>query len=451
MKDISKVRFNALAAYCRQPQTIYFSEEVRWLELNSESILIVLILDRSDEDFGAIILAKDLKERYRCVGISDFFDSQTETLNNAKIKAEEIIADIAKARIQGDEKGKPTDFFNHLKNIHKLNSDFLTISIGEGYSPAVGIINPMMRWHEDADGNFIEQFQTTGFDARLWELYIFAMLVEAGYTFDKSQAVPDFNAKGLLGELFIEATTVNPTLDKSGNVVPIPPLDTEDNTFAYIREFVPIKFAGPLTAKLNKKYWENPNVQGRPLVFAIQDFHAPMSMTMSKTGLSIYLYGYDHDWEKDNSGKLTIIPRKVTKHVWGNKEIASGFFNLPGSENISAVIANSSATISKFNRMGLMAGFGSEKVTLIRKGFIYDFDHNASDPKPFEVKVNSDTYHETWIEGMDVYHNPNALNPLDPSMLPGAAHHRILENGAMDSQIPEWHPLSSHTIITIQN
>ena len=25
----------------------------------------------------------------------------------------------------------------------------------------------------DADGNFVEQFQTTGFNARIWELYLF--------------------------------------------------------------------------------------------------------------------------------------------------------------------------------------------------------------------------------------------------------------------------------------
>jgi hypothetical protein len=39
----------------------------------------------------------------------------------------------------------------------------------------------MMRWYEDADGNFVEQFQTTGFNARLWELYLFTTLVETGY------------------------------------------------------------------------------------------------------------------------------------------------------------------------------------------------------------------------------------------------------------------------------
>jgi hypothetical protein len=33
---------------------------------------------------------------------------------------------------------------------------------------------------------------------------------------------------------------------------------------------MPIKYAGPLTAKLAKKYWEKKHVKGKPLLFAIQ-------------------------------------------------------------------------------------------------------------------------------------------------------------------------------------
>lgn len=449
MKDISKVRFEALAAYCRRPETLLIGEEVRWLESNDEELLIVLIRDRSDNDFGAIILARDMKERYRHVDMSGFFISQDEALAESKAIVEKVIADIAKARVQGDEKGKPIDFFTPIKT-QKLNADFLTISTVEGYSPAVEIIKPMMRWYEDADGNFIEQFQTSGFDARLWELYIFAMLTEAGYAIDRSRPIPDFSAKGLQGTLYLEATTLNPTKDKLGGIVPLPPIDTEEELLAYIREYVPIKYAGSLTTKLAKKYWELPNVQGHPLVIAIQDFHAPMSMTLTKTSLSIYLYGYDHDWKHDAEGNLVITPRKVSSHKWGNKEIDSGFFNLPGAENISAVLTNSSATISKFNRMGVLAGFGSKNVQLIRKGFVADFNPNAANPKAFELAVNSNSYHESWIEGMDVYHNPNAKYPLKNSMLLGAAHHRLLKDGTIDSKLPEWHPLSSLTYITVQ-
>ena len=376
-------------------------------------------------------------------------ESPDAALAAASPRLEAALADLDKQRIQGDEKGHSTDFFTPIVPQEKLHPDFVHLNTLEGYSPAKELIIPMMRWYEDADGNFIEQFQTTGFDARMWELYLFAMLVEAGFTLDRDHAIPDFSAKGLFGELCIEATTVNPTRGKSGAVVPPPEAESLERFLEIQLQYLPIKFAGPLTTKLGKRYWERPNVQGRPLVLAIQDFHAPMSMTMSRTALPVYLYGYVHDWEHRPDGKLVITPRKVTLHRWSAKEVESGFFSLPGAENVSAVIANASATISKFNRMGAVADFGSKRVRMIRRGFVTDLDPNASVPKPFAAEVSSPGYHETWIEGMDVYHNPNALRPLIPEMLPGAAHHFIEGDGQLRSFVPDWQPLSSTTHILV--
>jgi len=48
-----------------------------------------------------------------------------------------------------------------------------------------------MPFFEDADGNFVEQFQTTGFDPRLWELYLFATFTELGFAHEDGVAVPD--------------------------------------------------------------------------------------------------------------------------------------------------------------------------------------------------------------------------------------------------------------------
>lgn len=212
---------------------------------------------------------------------------------------------------------------------------------------------------------------------------------------------------------------------------------------------MPIRYAGPLTAKLGKKYWEKEHVKGRPFVLAVQDFHAPMSMLTSRTALAIYLYGQVWNWEKDADGKLVISPEKVEQHVWAQKTVESDFFNLSGGENISAVVANASATISKFNRMGVLAGFGSKRVRLIRRGTAANPDPSSEMPAVFVHDVNSATYHETWIEGMDVFHNPNAVHPLHPGMLPGAAHHRLRSDGQLVSQVPAWQPFASTTEVYV--
>ena len=449
MKSITQQRFDAMASYCRRPETFLTSEEVAWFSAFDDALLIVIIKDLIDGDYFAMALAKDLKERYRFASMTPFFGAREEAEAAAPTLSEEVHANLERRRVQGDEGGDPVDFFTPVGPPERLNKDFATLCSSEGYSPALELIKPMMRWYEDADGNFVEQFQTTGFDTRLWELYIFAMLNEAGYVIGKADAIPDFVAQGLLGELCVEATSVNPSRDAQGNILPPPPLETDEQIKAFQREYMPIRFAGPLTTKLAKQYWKRPNVEGRPLLFAIQDFHAPMSMVHSRSALPIYLYGTNWDAQIGEDQQLIITPTKVESHRWGEKVVPSGFFSLPGAEHVSAVLSNPSATISKFNRVGMIAGFGSNRVRMTRFGVAADFDPNAVKPQPFAHDVHDQTYRETWMEGMDVYHNPTALHPLDPDMLPGAAHHRLTEDGQVESLLPGWQPLSSMTQIWV--
>ena len=45
---------------------------------------------------------------------------------------------------------------------------------------------------EDPDGNFKEQFQTTGFDSRFFELYLYSYFSRSGFSVDRSHPYPDF-------------------------------------------------------------------------------------------------------------------------------------------------------------------------------------------------------------------------------------------------------------------
>ena len=119
---------------------------------------------------------------------------------------------------------------------------------------------------------------------------------------------------------------------------------------------IPIRFGSPLYSKLQKEYWQLHDVGKWPLVIAIADFHAKGSMVWTSTGLQEYLYGTRHDFSFDTEGKLIISPLKVETHRLGKKEIPSGFFFQPKAEHISAVMFSNSGTISKFTRMGKLAG-----------------------------------------------------------------------------------------------
>jgi hypothetical protein len=422
------------------------ADEIRWFEHADERVVATLIRDREDQDYAGVIMGRDQKGRFRCVHMSPFKPSRRHAEVALRREMERIAHQDDASYYQGDEKGAPLDFFAPTVSRERLHPDFVKVAELEGMSSARGIIEPMMHWYEDPDGNFVEQFQTTGFDARIWELYLFAAFSEMGYEIDRTAAVPDFTCKGIGATFCVEATTVNAS--RSGPLATPPELDTKTGQAAFAREFMPIKYGSALYSKLNKKYWEKPNVAGKPLVFAIADFQGGPSMIMTRAGLPIYLYGYDHDWYKDGSGKLHITPRQITSHRWGAKEIPSGFFNQPGAEHISAVVFNNSATISKFLRMGKLAGFGSPRVTLTRIGHAVDHDPNATEPARFQQVVNAE-YKETWVEGFDVFHNPNALHPLQEWMLPGASHHWLQPDKQVFSNTPDWQPLGSITHITV--
>lgn len=255
MRPISIVRFDALAGYARAPMARVYAEEIGWFEHADSRVVGMVIRDRTDGDFGGVVFAQDQRLRFRSVTVTLFEPTRRRAEVFLRRAMEQAAMAPAEAHHQGDERGAPVDFFAYVRPGEQLNPDFVKLTVQESYSPARQIIEPMMRWYEDADGNFIEQFQTTGFDQRIWELYLFAAFTEMGYELDRSDPVPDFLCSGLPGQLAVEAVTVGPTR-KGGAVVPPPPLDTPEDMLAYIRQYMPIKFGSALFSKLRRAYWE---------------------------------------------------------------------------------------------------------------------------------------------------------------------------------------------------
>lgn len=445
MQPISRLRFDALAGYSRDPRAVLLAEEIGWFAEADERVLGILVRDRIDNDFGGLVLAPDRKGRYRWVHGTEF----CPTPRRAQVLLSDALRHIAQQRSedyhQGDEAGRPLNFFTPMVPDDRLHPSFRRLALDEHYSPAKEIMQAMMRYYEDPDRNFVEQFQTTGFDARLWELYLFAAFVELGHSIARIHAVPDFTCEGLGGKFCVEAVTVNPTL-KDGNPIPVEMPRTLEEIDAFLHHYMPIKFGSSLTSKLGKRYWERPNVAGKPLVFAIQDFHMPGSMVWTGTALPVYLYDVRARSRRSDKGELEVWFEPVQTHRWGGKEIPSGFFNLEGAEHVSAVLFSTSGTISKFNRMGWLAGFGCRRLLMRRIGTAFRHDRNADTPLPFDLDVTDPTYRESWAEGLSMFHNPRALHPIPLEWLPGIAHDRFLD-GQIISDIPSFHPYGSVTLV----
>ncbi|WP_404470734.1 hypothetical protein LG301_08945 [Vreelandella venusta] len=444
VKNLDIKRFNALAAQSRSPAAAYMSEELEWYADDSEAVLGIVLRDTVDDDFVGIILGRDEGGRFRAFDVK----ASIETIEEARTWVQGGIkwhAGTGNAVFpQGDET-KGLDLFTPVVSIAKQHPFFTKLSQEESFVPAKSIINELMPHFVDIDGNFIEQFQSSGFDARLWELYLNTYFNEEQLFFDREHHAPDFLVKKYGKKVAIEAVIVG---RKKNNPVSLfqegPKLLHPHEIAEKHKNEMPIKFGSPLFSKLKKEYWKLDHVKDNPLVFAIADFHDDQSMQWSSNALINYLYGVQHEFSHDKDGKLIISALKIEKHKVGDKVIPSGYFFQPDAENISAVLFSASGTISKFNRIGRQAGFGPDNIIMHRFGTHHDHDPNASLPKQFAYQVTTES-NETWGEGLSMFHNPNAKHPVPEELFPSIAHH-YFDDGQIISHLPEFHPYSSMTI-----
>ncbi|MEI2282440.1 hypothetical protein [Paenibacillus polysaccharolyticus] len=211
-----------------------------------------------------------------------------------------------------------------------------------------------------------------------------------------------------------------------------------------MRNEVPIKFGSPLFSKLKKKYWELDHCKNLPLVFAIEAFHEEDSLSYTSNALIQYLYGKRQELHVDHEGRDHVVKSDIEEHRFGNKVIPSTFFQQPDTEHVSAIIFTNSGTTAKFKRMGYYYGCTSRFIKMYRQGVCYDFDPNALRPQQFKYDLD-DRIDETWGEGIEVFHNPNAKFPLPKDFFDDGAYHYI-ENGEIVSFLPEFHVYHSKTI-----
>lgn len=419
MRNITKRQFDAFC-YSREPLIRIISREVAWYEAFDRKILATIVFDLTDGDFGYVVLGRDAQKIFRCIDIFFSFQSQREAEEALRICLEKYRNDGRELYPQGDEKEAPNEILIPCVEDKNLHPYFRVLINEPRFEAARNLIREIVYTFVDIDGNYIREFQTSGFDARLWELYIYVYLHNAGFSINRDYSAPDYYATFFGEELFIEAVTVNTSQSPDRPNPPKP--ESHEDVISLTDDYLPIKFGSSLFSKLSKRYWEKDHVKGKPLIIAIHDFHMPGSMTWSRTGLSEYLYGIRVRLGKNAEGKEVAVFDRVKEHSWHGKTIPSNFFSQPDTENISAVLFSNAATITKFNRMGKLAGLGSKNIKLIRQGFLFDPNPNSFHPIPFSVDVDSPDYEESWSDSMIMFHNPKAKIPVDPCCFSDISH-----------------------------
>lgn len=189
---------------------------------------------------------------------------------------------------------------------------------------------------------------------------------------------------------------------------------------------------------------DSPSDERYPFVLAIADFHGIMSMTWTFPAIVSALYGIDQTIEVDENNNPRLKTINGLNYFKKNGTAISPLFSSKDFENVSAVLFSPCGTISKFNRMGIQAGFGiSGFSTLVQVKTCYNHFENAFFPNLIMEPITEDS-HETWADGIQFFHNPRALRPLDPNLFPSAGHH-FFKEGQLYSQIPKDHMISTTT------
>lgn len=340
-----------------------------------------------------------------------------------------------------------TDLITPIVDKNKLNKLFKELIYNPVFDPACQLIKEIAKEFIDIDENLVEQFQTTGFNQRLWEILLYQFFKENGFNIRREGDNPDFFISKNIIKIAVEAVTSNPT-DNDNDTEELIRLafdasnpELQKQAQRDIIDQTTIKLGSALYFKLKKKYWDLDHIKGKPLIFGIEAFHHSHANNFPDYKMMSYLYGFIIKKEKDVYGNTVNRNEFLKEYTHKEKTIPFGFFNLEGAENISAVIFTNTGNIDKFNRIARQNGLGNKKVILSRVGTCYTPENPEKD---FEYYVGDGRHTETWSEGFSVFHNPNALIPISKNIFEPNRQLWLTEKG-FDGFMPDFFPYTSVT------
>jgi len=273
----------------------------------------------------------------------------------------------------------------------------------------------------DRNATFIKDFQGEGFHSHLFELACYAYLEEARFHVERPDPSPDFFATTPSGNaIAVEATTANP-FSRSTDISlrALSDLSQEEILQKAEVEF-PKRMRTILMRKLMRRYHERPNCAGLPLVLAVGPFFEAGSTTYVDLSLLELFYG-----RGEESGERGL------------------FFGSEGAQ-ISAVLYTNAFTVPRFVRLATpwdTADFVAE-----REGICLREDDPDS-TYGFRYRMGApETPTETWAEGVTLFLNLNATNPLKDFRLPCSCLYAGDEAGIYQA-VSGFHPLASGTVM----
>ncbi|MGV0087357.1 hypothetical protein EEAAV_26325 (plasmid) [Rahnella aceris] len=281
---------------------------------------------------------------------------------------------------------------------------------------------------------FVNEFQTT-FNSAFWELYLNEVFATLEMSVDYSKESPDFCVTTKEGYCFnVEAVVANPPLNEEA-----PSGVGTDEKFL---DDCTIKLLGKLKHKLDlftgiggktHPYSSLSHVKGKPFVIAVAPFNSNFAFSQNNIAINRVLFGID----KPESNSSAPIMSSIKKTSGATLDL--GIFTNDSFKEISAVIFSTTGMLGKaIVQSGIPCAI---KATRYRQIYKYDFlkdegmsnlgsTHHSISPSHDVYSLrfrdgdffcgsdmhlcNSDEYTESHVDGLHIYFNPFALEPLNP-------------------------------------
>ena len=281
----------------------------------------------------------------------------------------------------------------------------------------------------DRDHKMVRQFQET-FHSTYWEICIYQLCLEAGFSLNQSHPFPDFIIKKP-SEFYIEAVVANikqtgipeceRTLEDQLSMLTPPHLQKD---FSDVLNESIIRSSNAIFSKIRKyedykkEQWVD---EKKPFIIALsscdhinygREFIYPMMALL-----------YGRYYIPCENG--CIMKKNIRKSETG-VELPLGIFLNSEYSQISAIMYTCTNTIGKLTALALSKGLHTFNSVL-------DVVRDEEDEKlPFKFRIVSNSSPESISDGVFIFHNPYAKEPIKPELFENTnVTHVFLENNSL--------------------
>lgn len=288
------------------------------------------------------------------------------------------------------------------------------------------------RGFRDRDGKFVQEFQTT-FNSSFWELYLYALLRDAGCSVDLSFDRPDFVVvDGPLGEFVAEAVVASHPA--SGMPEWAADLSEEPREREDLLDLAALRLAQALLEKhrkWNDGYGSLRQCASRPFIICVAPFEQPRGHVQGTQAIDRVLFGGPHPlFRIDEDGNAQVLGHSVFSAGFkpSGADVPFGMFTAPAFSAVSGVLFSSLATWSKVRALAPR----SDR-ELIFHAIRLSYEHGL-----MNIVSDDGAYEETLVDGAHLFLNPYAARPVDPTpwRAIGIGIHRHQAEGT-DSDVPD--------------